>query len=254
MQQLIKLLLILTLLAFIAACSSPEDDENSKAAQAAEINVKLGLGYLQQNNVPRAKEKLLLALKQDPKSAAANSAMAYFLERSGDVKDAEKYYQKAIKVAVVKGGPENNYGTFLCRQSRYDEAQKYFHKAAADTTYANTDQVYENAGLCAMLNSDTYTAEQYFVKAIKINPRLTTALLQVAMIEYNLANYKPASQYIQQYNDAGGAQTADVLWLQIRLAQRAGDMKTVYELGSKLGTSYPNSSQYRDYQQLKASL
>ena len=110
----------------------------------------MGLGYLKQGDRPRAKKKLLTALEQEPTSPDVNSAIAYYFEQTKELKQAEKYYLKALSLAGNSGAQLNNYGTFLCRQGDYKKAENYFLKAVKDVQYVNTAGAYENAGLCAL--------------------------------------------------------------------------------------------------------
>ena len=57
-------------------------------SKAASYNIQLGLGYLKQGDRPRAKKKLLTALKQEPNSADANAAMAYYFEQTSELEQA----------------------------------------------------------------------------------------------------------------------------------------------------------------------
>lgn len=149
--------------------SSPSAQQLNRAA---EINIKLGLYYLQQQNFQQAKTKLLLALNQSPQNFLAYDAFAYFLEMTGEtgkIISAEKFYKQAIHLALKDGsnaaektrsvrdigGGEagsvgaayNNYGTFLYRQKRCAEALAQFKTAIAIPNYLNSNAAYENAGL-----------------------------------------------------------------------------------------------------------
>lgn len=138
---------------FVVLCSliliSCEIPNNHKIAisKLAELNVELGLEYLKQNNLSRAKEKLLTAINLSPKKYATNVAFGYFMEKIGEEKRAEKYYILGIKYSdsKTKGAALNNYGTFLYRQKRYKEALKYFLLAANDSNYLNFSTAKENA-------------------------------------------------------------------------------------------------------------
>jgi type IV pilus assembly protein PilF len=148
LQKRIKklfLFLVFTLvLFFTCSCATKISEQNHNAA---EINSRLGLYYLSKGNMDSAKEKLLTALKDDPKSVTANDSMAYFLEITNDPKNAEKYYLNAIKIAENKGAACNNYGTFLYRQHRFSEALQYFTLAINDPTYVSSEKAKENARL-----------------------------------------------------------------------------------------------------------
>lgn len=144
--------------------------------EAAQINVQLGIYYLEQKDIAAAKAKLLLALAQAPRNALINDAAAYFYEKTGDDSIAEHYYQKAIALAPKAGAAHNNYGAFLYRQHRYQEALAQFIAATADAAYLNTAAAYENAGRAAIALEDKQEARRYFEKAITIDPRLNHSL------------------------------------------------------------------------------
>lgn len=142
-----------------------------RVQEAVAYNTQLGLAYLQQGDRPRAKRKLLIALRLQPDFAPANAAMAYYLEQTGDLKQAQAYYKKALNLAPRSGTQLNNYGTFLCRTGRYKEAERYFLLAVKDINYLYTAQAYENAGHCAMAIPDYPKARHYFMKTIEQDPR-----------------------------------------------------------------------------------
>lgn len=154
----------------------PEEKTQSYNPKASTYNVQLGLAYLQQGNRQRAKQKLLKALQQSPNSPEANDAMAFYLENTQDIHDAEKYYQQAIHFSPHNGASLNNYGTFLCRQKIYNKADIYFRKAIAEPTYLNTAKAYENAGLCALAASHNDRARYYFKKAKEQDPNLKLSI------------------------------------------------------------------------------
>jgi type IV pilus assembly protein PilF len=130
-------------------------------SKAASFNIQLGMGYLKQGDRPRAKKKLLSALKQAPESPDVNAAMAYYFEKTDEMDQAQKYYLKALSLSKNSGAQLNNYGTFLCRQAKYEKAESYFLKAVKDEQYINTAGAYENAGLCALAIPDNDKAKLY---------------------------------------------------------------------------------------------
>lgn len=177
-KQNLRFLIILSSLVFLllslqsCVLSGNMNNSNQNAYQiAADDNIKLGLAYLQEGNTPRAKEKLLLAADQAPRWSVAKDALGYFFESTGDKKEAEKYYQQAIRLSPNDGASLNNYGAFLCRDHRPVDAEKRFLQAAAIPDYLNTAEAYENAGLCALSVSDKNKAKIYFKKALQQEPQ-----------------------------------------------------------------------------------
>ena len=139
---------------------------------AAKIHAKLGVIYLSKGFYPQAKTELLLALKADPKHAAAWYSMAYYLEKIGDKKSAEFDYQKAIELEPHSGAAKNNYGAFLCREKKYKQSIDLFLSAASEVTYLHSASAYNNAGLCAIKNNDKKSAKQYFSAALRADPTI----------------------------------------------------------------------------------
>jgi type IV pilus assembly protein PilF len=236
----------------VSTSSLPESTKNVFNPKASEYNTQLGIGYLRQGNYERAKQKLLLALKQNPDSSEANSAMAYFLEKTSAYSQAEEYYQRSISIAKEAGAAHNNYGAFLCRRGRYAQAEAQFNLAAADQNYIKPANAYENAGLCALLIPDKKMAINYFEKALQKNPNMPTSMLQLGQIYYQDRNYESSYKYLQQFL-RDNEPTAESLWLAIQLAYQRGDYNSAASYGMLLKSQYANSTQYQQYIKLKAA-
>jgi type IV pilus assembly protein PilF len=165
---MIKLLQPAVLILLLISCVNNNDGNNKKLAK---LNASMALAYLHKHDVITAKEKLLQALAQDAKSFEANSAMACFLDETGEVVLASEYYKKSIIYATSKGAALNNYAVFLCKNHNYNLAKRYFLMAGNDASYHKPAQAFENLGLCALMHNDVSTAKKYFAKAIKIDGR-----------------------------------------------------------------------------------
>lgn len=173
-----------------------------KISDAASYNTQLGMAYLNQGNRPRAKRKLLTALKLAPSSPDVNAAMAYYLEKTGDKEEAQTFYNKALSLAPDSGAQLNNYGTFLCRSGNYLEAEHYFLKAVRDVHYLHSAGAYENAGLCAMAIPDEKKAVAYFNKALEQDHQRKQSLLELVTLSLKKNNPDEALNYLQKYPEA----------------------------------------------------
>lgn len=167
--------------------------------EAAALNVQLGLAYLKKDDRPRAKRKLLTALSQAPDAANVNAAMAYFLEKTGVLNEADAYYKKALSQAPEAGAQLNNYGAFLCRQGQYQQSLTYFLKAARDVHYERNAGAYENAGLCALAIPDYPKATQFFAKALEHDPSRKQSLLELIKAELKQEHTAQALDYLQKH-------------------------------------------------------
>ena len=204
-----KLLLVIGVVcACVSGCKTPEipigesivaRSAEAKKLAAAKINIRLGIAYLQRQDISRSKQKFLLALEEAPNLPESWYAMAYFLEQTKNNEQANLYYKKAIALAPSRGDTLNNYGTFLCRVGKYREAVNYFLRATLDPKYLDPSAAYENAGLCAAKMPNKVLAMQYFKRALDEDPTRTTSLLELAKLNYQSKNYEAAEGHLNQY-------------------------------------------------------
>lgn len=242
----------------LAACSSNKDDnnlaQNSQTppsmydlpksvdyAKAAKMNVELGLNYLKQEQIARAKSKLLRAKTLAPDLPEVHYAYGYFLEYVGEIPAAEKSYQKAVSLNPKGGNERNNLGTFLCRQHQYRKAEKEFLKAIDDPNYPNTAEAFENAGVCVNQIPDVAKAAEYFEKALRYDANRSTALLELAMIRYQDKQYQQANEYHQRFAQIAKP-NARFLLLGIELAKRSGDKNKLASYQLLLNKQFPEAA------------
>lgn len=218
-----QIILISVIGSALTACgfskSSQQEYEHERMINTAKINCQLGLAYLQSNNIPRAKQKLLLAISQAPTAPEPLYSMAYFLEVTGDKTQAGVYYSKAVKVAPKRGDAQNNYGTYLCRNGQYAASIKYFLAAAKNPDYLDVGDAYENAGLCALKIPDNQHAIQYFSQALMRDPSRKTSLYEIAEAYYQSGNYREARIGLNHFLEASPP-TAESLALSVQIDKK----------------------------------
>lgn len=149
----------------LASCSSITVNESNKNS-LAEINLKLGLLYLEQGQIPLAKSKLFLASKHSPNDPKTQDALGYFFAHTGELNVAAKYYQHAIKWAREKGLFWHNYGKFFYQQKKYTQALTYFLLAAKDIKYLYTAWAYYDASKTAFKLQKKDLADHYYREAM----------------------------------------------------------------------------------------
>jgi type IV pilus assembly protein PilF len=261
-----RLLLCFVLLYSIIACSEISNTNslsiknNIDPERAAKFNLQLGLGYLEQGDVERAKGKLLRAYEQAPKSPEVHYNIAHFYYLIDENATADYHFKQAIYYShhnnnSVLGTAYNNYGVFLCQTKRYKEADQNFQLAIADLQYADTSSAYENAGLCALKTGDKQQAQAYFEKALKTNPLSTKALIEVSDLYTNNEDYDKAKIYLDRYTRIASENKRSLL-LALKLAKLQNDQSNYDDLTSRLLTKYPDpdTKQYIEYMQSYSSI
>lgn len=201
----VNVIVLLALGLSLSACKSmkteaPPADGSMPRSQVAKINVNLGLAYLENKNVQRAKQKFLLALKQDPDIPEPWYSMAYFHEATGNLDEANRFYAKAVEIAPQRGDAQNNYGTFLCRQGNYQQAISHFMLAVKSPDYLDPAAAYENAGLCSMKSKSYAKAAEFFNQALLKDPARTLSLLNLALADLKQGKYQQAKAIMVQYS------------------------------------------------------
>ncbi len=221
-------------------------NKHGRNPTASMYNVQLGVAYMQQGDVQRAKKKLRLALQQDPNSSMALDAMALLLENTGSDHNAKQYYLRAIEAHPQEGSVHNNYGAYLCRKGQFDAANEQFMLAIQDPNYATPGRAYENAALCAQKMPDQKLAKAYFVKALQNDPKLPNSLLEMGEYSYEAKDYVRANNYLTRYAKYAKP-TAQSLWLGIRVAKQLGDENTVSSDTLLLKHNFADSREYQEY-------
>ena len=214
--------------------------------KAALLNVEMGEKYLAEGQISRAKKKLLHAIEIEPNLPEAHTALGYYYESVGDLKDAEYHYRKAVVYGKGKGGFYNNYGTFLCREKRYKEAEKAFLGAIADKRYAKTAEVYENVGLCSLRGLYYSKAEKYLTLALRHDPYRAVAPLELSSMYFNQDAYQDAIAFLKKYQ-AHHEPTARSLWLSIQINRKLNNQDALASDILLLKNMFKHSPEYKLY-------
>lgn len=232
MNLKIKIIIpFLAMLSLLSACQNlPSTNtghaKEDKKTRVAEINIQLGMAYLDRHEMQRAKEKFLLAVNKAPELPEAWYSIAYYFETTGDAARARNSYEKALALAPKRGDTNNNYGTFLCRNNEYTNAIKHFLVATQDYTYLNTASAYENAGLCAEHIPNPALSKKYFEQALKQDPDRSTTLISLAQLYYGQGNYKGAKNVLRQFLSTS-LPTPESLSLSLKVAKKLSHRRVV---------------------------
>jgi len=243
--------LLLILVASLSACTAvPEKDKNKPqyAETPAKINAELGLGYMQQGDMKRAKQKLELSLKYNPDYEKAHHYIAELYRRLGEYDQADKHYLRAIELAPQDSGLRNNYGAFLCDQKKFAQAETQFLLAVHDPLFNGRTQAYENLGLCAADAGEMVKAEKYLRTALKADPKSMKSLFRMAELNYAKGDFLRARAYLERYQEVG-PKTAESLWLGVRVEHHMGDREMMQRYAYELSRAFPDSEQWQEYTQ-----
>ncbi|MFA7096224.1 MAG: type IV pilus biogenesis/stability protein PilW [Gammaproteobacteria bacterium] len=237
-------LVIMAILALgTAGCAAVPEQPGTRSLQAAaEANLQLGVGYLQQGNYELALEKLEKSLEQNPSSASAHNVIAVLYERLNQLDLAERHYRRALSLDPKDSGAHNNYGRFLCMRNRLAEAEKHFLTALENPLYQTPEIAHTNAGICALRVPDPAKAEQHFRSALKVNPLYREALIEMAKLSFEQERYLQARAYLQRYQEVA-PKSAESLWLGVRIERALGNRDAAASYALLLKSNFPDSEE-----------
>ena len=155
---------------------------------------------------------------------------------------AEENYRKALSLTPSDAMLLNNYGVFLCRQQRQDEAREKFLAAAKQPFYKTPEVAYNNAGLCALEVNDNAKAEEYFRDALRANPNMPDALYELADLKFKQQEYLHARAFVQRYLDVAPV-TPSILWLGVRVERSLDDEAAAEKYARQLKEKFPRSQE-----------
>lgn len=225
---------------FLLACVSAQQQKNTY--RIAESNLQLGVGYFQQGKTEAALVKILKALEAFPDYPEAHSSIALVYQQLDEHEKSRKHYEIALELQPGNGVIYNNYGTLLCKIGKPLEAEPHFLQALKSRGYRTPAAALENLGVCFMQVPDFDKADKYLRQALKINPRLPGALLQMAHISFEKKRYMSSRAYLQRLREVA-AMGPGGLWLGIKVEKKLGDEEAVQMYGTQLRRKFPDSNE-----------
>jgi type IV pilus assembly protein PilF len=233
----------------LTACSGNAKRQTEKAHEAAIYNVQLGVAYMNQGDLERAKEKLDRALTQDPDNPDVHSARATLYARLKQKDKADEEFRTALRLAPHDPRMVNNYAVYLCENGRNDEGVKRFLEAAHNPLYPTPEAAYTNAGVCLRAAKRDDEARLNFGRALQLKPNFGEAQFQLANLQFEHGELAPARAGIDGFMGTYNA-TADLLLLGVRVARAQGDRLGAQRYARKLQLDFPGTDQARSLAQL----
>ncbi|TVQ41992.1 MAG: type IV pilus biogenesis/stability protein PilW [Wenzhouxiangella sp.] len=251
--MMLRACLVMLAVALMAGCATTQQGspsgqrgmERVSPVRAAEINTRLGVGYLERGQVQLAMEKLETALRHDPDHVPAHLTLALIYEEIGDHNRAGRHFRQASRLAPNDGGTQNSYAVFLCRQGDFRAADRHFMLATEDPFYNTPEVAWTNAGACARRSGDIEKANGYFRVALEIDPNFPDALFHLAELYYQQGEAFRARAFLQRLESAAVPE-AGALFLGYRIESSLGNRVEANQYVSRLERQFPDSSEARE--------
>jgi type IV pilus assembly protein PilF len=253
-----KRLVCIAALALLAACVPHKSDgpsvetggvvgEAGDPRNRARLHTELASLYYGRGNMSVALEELRIATTADPNYALAYGLFGMVYMELKENALAEQSFDRALRLAPNEPDLNHNYGWYLCQNARPQDSIKYFLQAIRNPLYPTPWRSYSAAGLCSVRGKNLKDADEFFQRALKMEPDEPTALLHLGEIRYGQGRFDDARSLVQRYNKLM-TPGAESLWLAVRIERKAGMRAAEQGYATQLRRRFPTSEEYAKLQ------
>jgi len=158
----------------------------SMDSKLTEAHNLLGVAYDRKGLAERARDSYQEAIKVQPEDAQSLNNLGFSLYQSGNYRASVDRLKRANKLAPTDERILNNLGLALSRLGKFDDAYKYFSRAAgAYTGNLNTARMLERLG-------KDEAAIKYYEAAQRIEPNSTLALKRLPALYKRVGRVEPS--------------------------------------------------------------
>jgi type IV pilus assembly protein PilF len=252
---------IMPLLLLVAACTGTAPPEGPSAdtrivgevgdpRNRARIHTDLAGAYMERGNMGVALEELRIAVAADPGYAPAHSMLGLVYMDLRENELAAQSLERALRLSPNDADINHNYGVFLCQTQREPDSIRYFMQAIKNPLYSAPWRSYSAAGVCTLRTKNSKEAEQYFERALRLEPDEPASLINLGQIRYRQGKLDEARRLVSRYNKLSDP-SAESLWLALRIERKSGERVAEQSYANQLRRRYPASAEYQAMQRGK---
>jgi len=246
----------LALALVVAGCAVQHDSPSTEsgtitgnigdARNRARIHTDLAAAYYERGTMGVALEELRTATAADDSYAPAYGLFGLVYTELREKSLAEGSFERALRLAPNDPDINHNYGWFLCQNGRERDSIRYFLQAVRNPLYAAPWRSYSAAGVCSLRVDNRKDAEDFFQRALKLEPDESTSLLRLGDMRFRQGNVGEARKLIARYNKLA-APSAESLWLALRIERKLGERVAEQSYANQLRRRFPASAEYQAF-------
>lgn len=238
---------LLAAMLVLAACATQTNGRSESANRgvaSAKVHTELAALYYERGQFGVALEEIDLALNGYAEYAPAFTMRALIRMALREDAEAESDFARSLKLDPGSSEAHNNYGWFLCQRGREKESLIEFTSALKNPLYQTPEKALVNAGICSHRMRDDKAAEDFFQRALISSPRLPEALVALAELSFDRADWAGAKSYFMKYEQATPEALSPAnLWLAVRLERKLGRNGAAENYAQQLRKRYPDAKE-----------
>jgi type IV pilus assembly protein PilF len=221
--------------------------ESGDPRNRARLHTELAGLYYSRGNMNVALEELRAAVAADSNYATAYGLFGLVYMDLKENSLAQQNFDRALRLAPNEPDINHNYGLYLCQTAREPESIKYFLQAIRNPLYQAPWRSYAAAGTCSLRVKNVKDADEFFQRALKMEPDEPSSLLQLGQIRYQQGRTDDARTLVSRHNKVV-TPSAESLWLALRIERKTGQRAAEQSYATQLRRRYPTSDEYRKLQ------
>src|SRR4051812_8441901 len=248
----------LAAIALIAGCAAQTTEgptvetgqvvgESGDPRNRARLHTELASLYYSRGSMNVALDELRIAVSADPSYATAYGLFGLVYMELKENTLAEQNFERALRLAPNEPDLNHNYGLYLCQTSREKDSIKYFLQAIRNPLYRTAWRSYAAAGTCSLRVKNIPDADEFFQRALKMEPDEPASLLQLGQIRYQQGRMDDARTLVLRHNKVA-TPSAESLWLALRIERKTGQRAAEQSYGTQLRRRFPASDEFRKLQ------
>jgi type IV pilus assembly protein PilF len=214
------------------------------APYRAQLHTEIAAGFYERGQMDVALQELAVATKLDPTNAKIYNVYGLVYAMIGRDADAQQNFQRAIALAPNDSEIRQNWGWYLCTHGRAKDSIQEFELAVRNPLYKTPDISLINAGKCSVELGDNKRAEEFFRRALSINPNNATAAYNLSLLVYRQARLDEARALMKRVMQQA-TPPPDALYLGMCIERKLGDRSSEASYLSQLRNRFPESAEAR---------
>jgi type IV pilus assembly protein PilF len=223
--------------------------DESEASKRANVRLELATAYFSRGQMTTALDQVKLAIAADPTQSASFSLRGLIYASLGDDKLAEESFLRALQISPRDADTMQNYGWFLCQKKRYTDADAMFARALAVPQYRDAPRTLLAQGVCQSYAGQAEAAEKTLLRSFELDPANPSTAVNLSELLFRRGAYERARFYILRVNNQSEVASAQTLWLGARIESKLGNATEARQLGAKLRSRFPESSESAAFEQ-----
>ena len=217
------------------------------ARNRAKVHAELAALYYSRGNMAIALEELRIAAAADADFPLTYSLFGLVYMELREPKLAQTNFERGLRLSPTDPDINHNYGWFLCQSGRENESIKYFMQAVSNPLYPSPWRSYSAAGVCSLRKNNLKDAEDFFQRALRMEPDEPGSLLQLGQIRYRQGSLEDARKLVSRFNKIVEP-TAESLWLGLRVERKLGERAAESSYATQLRRRFAASPEYQKLQ------